>query len=275
MSENRDATFWEHLDALRGVIVRLIVVLAVLAVAMFCVMPWLFDNVVLAPCRSDFPLYRLFDWLAARSPFVPEGLTGDDFSLSPVSLQLTSQFFVHMTAACWASVVIGFPIAVYIMWGFVSPALYDHEKRGVRKAFLVGNLMFYLGVCTGYFLVFPLALRFLSTYRLSDSIEAMVSLDSYMDNFFTLIMVMGAVFELPLLAWLLGRMGLLTRAFFKKYRRHAIVGLLIVAGVITPTGDPFTLAAVFIPIYALWEGSALLVPKSALSDIQEKNNEIQ
>ena len=88
----------------------------------------------------------------------------------------------------------------------------------------------------------------------------MVSLDSYMDNFFTLILVMGVVFELPLLAWLLGKMGFLTRGFFRKYRRHAIVILLIAAGLITPTGDPFTLFAVFIPIYALWEFSATLVP---------------
>ncbi len=120
--------------------------------------------------------------------------------------------------------------------------------------------MFYLGVGVGYFVVFPLALRFLATYSLSPGIESMVSLDSYMDNFFTLILVMGVVFELPLLAWLLGKMGFLTRGFFRKYRRHAIVILLIAAGLITPTGDPFTLFAVFIPIYALWEFSATLVP---------------
>lgn len=120
--------------------------------------------------------------------------------------------------------------------------------------------MFYLGVAVGYFVVFPLALRFLATYRLSPVIEAVVSLDSYMDNFYTVVLLMGAVFELPLLAWLLGKMGLITRAFFRKYRRHAIVALLIVAALITPTGDPFTLLAVFIPIYALYEFSAALVP---------------
>ena len=120
--------------------------------------------------------------------------------------------------------------------------------------------MFYLGVATGYFLVFPLAVKFLAGYRLSDVIEPMVTLTSYMDNFFTLLLMMGAVFELPLVAWLLGKMGLLTRGFFSRYRRHAIVVLLIVAAIITPNGDPFTLFLFFIPIYALWEGSARLVP---------------
>lgn len=252
-------SFWDHLDVLRGVLFRVAVVLFVLGVAAFCVMPGVFDSVILAPCRPDFPFYRLLDYIGTHSP-VLQGVGSEPFSLNPVSLELTSQFFIHMSASCWAALVLGFPIVLYLLWGFVSPALYEHERRGIRRAFVFGNVMFYTGVATGYFLVFPLALRFLATYSLSPTISGVVSLDSYMDNFFTLIMLMGAVFELPLLAWLLGKMGLLTRSFFGRYRRHAIVALLIVAGLITPTGDPFTLFAVFIPIYALWEFSARLVP---------------
>lgn len=251
-------TFWDHLDDLRGVLIRIAVVMLVLGVAAFCAMPRIFDTVVMAPCRPDFPFYRLLDAIAAASPF-DMGLAGD-FNLQLVALELTSQFYIHLSAACWIAAIVGFPIIIYFLWTFVSPALYDEEKRGIRRAFVAGNLMFYAGVATGYYLVFPLALRFLATYSLSDTITPMISLDSYMSNFFTLILLMGAVFELPLLAWLLGKMGFLTRGFFKKYRRHAIVALLIVAGFITPTGDPFTLFAVFIPIYALWELSARLVP---------------
>jgi sec-independent protein translocase protein TatC len=150
------------------------------------------------------------------------------------------------------------------MWSFIAPGLYDHEKQGIHRAFFFGCVMFYLGVAVGYFVVFPLALRFLATYSLSSNITPMISLNSYMDNFYMLILLMGAVFELPLLSWLLGKIGVITRKFFSKYRRHAIVALLITAGLITPTGDPFTLMVVFIPIYALWEFSAILVPKSAV-----------
>ena len=252
-------TFWDHLDVLRGVLLRIAAVVGALAVGAFCVMPWMFDHVVLAPCRGDFPFYRLLDLIGEVSP-LPGELSAQAFELHPVSLELASQFFIHMSASCWVAAVVGFPIIIYLLWTFISPALYEHEKRGIRRAFLFGNVMFYLGVGVGYFVVFPLALRFLATYSLSPGIESMVSLDSYMDNFFTLILVMGVVFELPLLAWLLGKMGFLTRGFFRKYRRHAIVILLIAAGPITPTGDPFTLFAVFIPIYALWEFSATLVP---------------
>lgn len=254
----QEGTFWDHLEALRGVVLKAGAVVAVAAVGAFCVMPWLFDHVVLAACRPDFPFYRVLDYVTEHSP-LGTGQATEPFVLEPVSLELTSQFFVHFSASCWTAVVVSFPILIYIMWGFVSPALYEHEKRGIRKAFLFGNLMFYLGVGVGYFVVFPLALRFLATYHLSPGIATVVSLDSYMDNFYTIILLLGAVFELPLLAWLLGKAGIISREFFRKYRRHAIVGLLIVAAMITPTGDPFTLMVVFVPIYALWEFSALLV----------------
>lgn len=254
-------SFWDHLEALRAVLIRAAVVIAVVAVASFCAMPWIFDHVVLAPCRPDFPFYRVLDYITLHSP-LGLGISAEPFTLEPVSLELTSQFFIHFSASCWTAVVFSFPVIIYLLWGFVAPALYEHERRGSRRAFVFGNIMFFIGVAVGYFVVFPLALRFLATYRLSPTINAVVSLDSYMDNFYTLILVMGAVFELPILAWLLGKMGFLTRRFFAKYRRHAVVALLIVAAAITPTGDPFTLLAVFLPLYVLWEFSARLVPKA-------------
>jgi len=165
-----------------------------------------------------------------------------------------------MSTSCWLAVIMAFPVIIYMLWGFVSPGLYEREKRGVRRAFIFGNMMFFIGVAVGYFLVFPLTLRFLADYRLSESIPNTISIDSYMDNFLMITLMMGVVFELPLLAWMLGKMGFLTRGFFVKYRRHAVVALLVVAAMITPTGDPFTLFVVFLPIYALWEFGSRLVP---------------
>lgn len=253
-----DMTFWDHLDELRGVLVKIAVLMAVLTVGCFMAMPRIFDQVILAPCNSDFPLYRLFDVLAGLWPGAVD--LRPDFHVDLVSVELTSQFMIHIGASLWMAFVLGFPMIIYLLWGFVAPGLYDSEKRGIRRAFVAGNLMFFLGVATGYFLVFPIAVRFLADYSLSDKIQALVSLDSYMDNFFILLLLMGAIFELPLLAWLLGKMGFLTRGFFKRYRRHAIVVLLILAAAITPTGDPFSLLAVFLPVYALWEFSSRLVP---------------
>lgn len=254
-------SFWSHLDALRVVLVRIAIVIAMFAIVLFIAMPWLFDNVILAPCNDSFPLYKLFGFISGDNSLLPD-MSSDGFHVDLINIKLASQFFIHMSTSCWLAVILSFPIIIYIMWGFVSPALYEHEKRGIKRAFVFGNVMFYLGVTIGYFLVFPLTLRFLADYQLSESIPNTISIDSYMDNFLVIVLMMGTVFELPLLAWLLGKMGFLTRGFFSKYRRHAIVALLIVAALITPTGDPFTLFVVFMPIYGLWEFSSRLVKAS-------------
>lgn len=258
---NETAGFWDHAEALRKVILQGAGVVVGLMCIYFAVMPQLFDRVILAPCRPDFPLYALFDRLTGS----PEGGMQE---ITLINIQLASQFFTHMTTSLWLAVITAFPIIIYLIWGFVAPGLYEHERRGVGGVLAGGNVMFYLGVATGYFLVFPLTLRFLAGYQLSALIPNQISLDSYIDNFMMLVLVMGVVFELPVVAWMLGRVGLLRRGFFHTYRRHAIVALLIFAAVITPTGDPFTLSVVFLPIYLLWEGSALTVPPSPKAQSQ-------
>ncbi len=261
-------TFWEHLDALRGVLVRICVVMGVLSVAYFSLMPEIFDRIILWPCSGDFPLYRLFSNLDGDGTFMPD-LSGEGFSVTLVNIKLASQFMIHMSATLWAAFITGFPLIIYLLWSFISPALYASERRAARKAFALGCCLFYAGVLTAYFLVFPMALRFLADYKLSESISNTVSIDSYMDTFYMLVLGMGLVFELPLLAMTLGRLGLITRSFFRKYRRHAIVALAVVSAIITPTGDPLTMAAVFVPLYALWELGGRLVPKKPVDDESE------
>ncbi|MBD5185049.1 MAG: twin-arginine translocase subunit TatC [Bacteroidales bacterium] len=265
-------TFWGHVEALRSVLLRAGVVLAVLTGVFFLLMPDIFDSVILAPTRGDFVLYRLFDRLGAESLLMPD-LGGGDFHVELINIQLASQFFIHMSTSFWLAVVFAFPIIIYMVWGFVAPALYQGERKGVGKAFLLGNVMFFIGVAVGYFVVFPVTLRFLADYQVSAEVPNQISLDSYMDNFTVLILVMGIVFELPLLAWLLGRMGLVSRSFFRAYRRHAVAVLLILAAVITPTGDPFTLMVVFLPVYGLWEFSAMLVPKKLGDEADEDDDD--
>lgn len=257
MTMEKEMGFWDHAEELRRVLLRIAALLLVLTCGLFAAMPYIFENVILAPCSRDFFVYR---WLGA----FPGGSV--DFDVHIISIRLASQFFVHMSSSFWLALVLAFPMIIYMLWRFVAPGLYENEKRGVGTAFLAGNIMFFIGVAVGYFLVFPLTLRFLADYQLSKSISNEISLDSYMDNFMTLILVMGIVFELPILAWLIGKTGLLKRSFFRKYRRHAIVALLIAAAVITPTGDPFTLMVVFLPLYLLWEISAFTVGDNSVNE---------
>lgn len=252
--------FWAHFDVLRGVLFRIGALIIVLSVLFFVFMPQIFDAVILAPCHGDFPLYRLFDAIAGSTSDQP-------FEMSLINTRLASQLSIHLSTSFEMALVVGFPIVIYLLWRFVRPGLYPREREHAVRAFLAGNLMFYLGVAVGYFLIFPLTLRFLATYQLSDIIPNTITIDSYMDNFTVIILVMGLVFEMPLLGWLLGKMGVLTRDFFGKYRRHAIVALLILAALITPTGDPFTLFVVFVPLYMLYEATAMTVkPRQSYED---------
>lgn len=258
-------TFWEHFDELRGVIFRIAILIIVLAIGAFCIMRPFFDNVILAPCHSDFPVYSLVGFIHGDGEILPD-LSVRNFDVKLMSINLGSQFMTHMSASIWLAFTVAFPIVIWMLWRFVSPALYEKERRGATRAFLYGMSLFYAGVLMGYFIVFPLALRFLSTYQLSPTIEIHLTLDSYMDTFYMIMLAMGIVFEIPLLSWMLGKIGLLNRSFFKKYRRYAIVICAALSAIITPTSDLFTLLIVFIPVYGLWEFSAFLVPKPSDDD---------
>lgn len=262
---NGEMSFWRHLAELRGVFIRIAIVIVTLMIALFCCMRWIFEHIITAPCSNDFITYRLFNFISGDGDFLPD-LAGNDFHVDLMSINLTSQFMTHMSASMWLAFIIAFPIVIYLLWTFVRPGLYEREQRGARRAFIWGNVMFYTGCAVGYFIVFPLALRFLAQYSLSDNIANNITLESYMDTFYLLTLAMGVLFELPLLAWMLGKIGVLKRGFFHRTRRYAIVIIMIICSIITPTSDLFTLMIVFIPIYTLWEASALLVPKSEKDD---------
>ncbi len=264
-NELQEMTFWDHLEALRWMLMRSIIAIVVLVIGGFAFIPWLFQHVIMAPCRNDFFLYKYLAKLSSLVPFAPDGFSGQ-FNVDIINIKLPSQFFLQVTLSFWFALLVAFPYIVFEIWRFVCPALYQNERRRTQRAFVFGTVMFFIGCFVGYSLVFPLTLRFLYTYQLSPEITNQLSLDSYMSNFLMLVFMMGIIFELPLVSVLLSKIGILNRSFFKTYRRHAVVVLLVLSAVITPSSDPFTLMAVFLPIYVLWEFSALLVkpaPKNA------------
>lgn len=270
----KDMTFWDHLEELRWVFVRVTVALFIFMIVTFILMPSIYDYWILGPTRADFFLYTQICKVTSLIPFLPD-FCDDTFHAKIINYNLTSQLFRHMTTSFCLALIITFPYLIFEIWRFISPALYEKEKIKIRWVFWFGTIMFFVGCFIGYALIFPMTFRFLATYQLSKIIENSISLDSYMDNFFTLIFVMGIVFELPLISWFLSRLGLLDRTFFSKYRKHAIVVLLILAAFITPTSDPFTLSIVFIPLYLLYEFSRFMVTP-AIGDNnyidEDKNN---
>lgn len=226
-------TFWDHLDELRNCILRSLAVVVIFAVLAFCFKDELF-------------------WVI----FYPK-----DPNLSLINTELTSQFMIHLIVSFYAGIIAAAPYIIYELYKFISPALYQNEKKYATRIVGSGYVMFILGTLFCYFVVFPFTISFLGNYQVSDDVQNLISLSSYIDTFVILSLMMGAVFELPVLSWFLGKLGLLNRQLMQQYRRHAIVAILIIAALITPTPDAFTLLIVSAPIYLLYELSIFVVPK--------------
>ena len=266
----KEMSFWDHLEEFRWTLIRIIIAVVTFSIAGFVVIPRIFDSIILAARSSDFITYRFLDKASRFIPFLPD-FSAEAFEVQILNISMTTQFMTYISTSLAFGVLCTIPYILYELWKFVSPALYENEAKGVKTAFGFGGFMFVVGCLVGYFVVFPLIFRFLITFELSDSIENMLSLDSYMSNFYTLILIMGLVFELPLVFWLLSNLGLIYRPFFRKYRRHAVVGSLLAAALITPSGDPFSLFVVTVPIYMLWEISAFMVKKEPPEEEEEEH----
>ncbi|WP_298454241.1 twin-arginine translocase subunit TatC [uncultured Prevotella sp.] len=247
---NRDSnggepqTFWEHLEVLRGCILRMIAAAAAASAVAFGFKEELF-GIVLAPADSSFITYRL--------------LGAEPFKFQLINTGLTEQFMIHLKTALTAGLLIASPYILYLLFRFVSPALYENERRYSVSITLWAYIMFLVGVAVNYFVVFPLTVRFLGTYQVSTAVMNMLTISSYMDTLLGMSLVMGAVFEIPIISWLLARFGLLKAQWMCRYRRHAVIVILIVAAVITPTSDMFTMLIVSLPIWLLYEASIMIV----------------
>lgn len=247
MSGQATGTFWDHLDILRWAILRSLAVAVVFAVAAFCLKDLLFA-VVLAPRSSDFVTFRL--------------MGVEPFSVHLMNTGLTEQFMTHMRVAMYAGLLCAAPYIIYELFRFISPGLYAVERKAAVWLVTSGYVMFMLGTLLNYLLIFPLTVRFLGTYQVSADVDNMLTLQSYIDTLLSMSLIMGIIFELPVVCAILGRMGLVDRRLMSRYRRHAVVAILIVAAIITPTTDIFTLCIVSLPIWLLYEASILLVPSA-------------
>lgn len=267
-----EMTFWDHLDDLRRVLFRVVGVWLVLAIGYFIAMPYLFDRVILAPCYNDFIFYDFLRYIGQELNLTDEFFT-KQFHVKLININLAAPFFIHISTAFWMSIVTAMPYLFFEVWLFINPALYSKERKGVAKALTVGTVMFFFGVLLGYFMVYPLTLRFLSNYQLSAVVENTLSLNSYIDNFMMLVLCMGLAFELPLVTWLLSLFGIVNKSLLREYRRHAVVIIIIAAAIITPTGDPFTLSVVAIPLYLLYEMSILMIKDKKAEEEDEEETE--
>ncbi len=257
-------TTGEHLEVLRKMLFRIILVILILTIIIFCFKKETF-TLLLAPRNSDFATFTFIESLLAKLNIQSHFA---DIDVSLISTELSSQFMTHIYVSCLLAILFVSPYILFELFKFISPALYENEKRYSVAVACIIYALFLLGVLISYFILFPISFRFLATYQVNECVINTITLDSYISSFSTLVFLTGILFQLPIIIYILGKMGWVDAPLLKKIRPYALIVIMIVAAIITPP-DIFTLFLVTFPIYGLYELSILVLKKSDKKDAAE------
>lgn len=257
MVENNNMSFIEHLEELRWRLVRCAIAIVIFSVIIWIYQEWIIDNVFLSMKDPSFITYRLLCEYF--------GVCINEIPVKMQSTTMAGQFSYALMMSMIGGVVISFPYLFYQIWSFIKPGLKHNEKIAVKGIVFYVSILFFIGILFGYFIVAPLCVQFFGTYQLSKNIENIFTINSYMSTIISTVFYSGLLFLLPVVAYLLGKIGIITADFLRKYRKHAIVGVLILAAVITPP-DLVSQIIVSIPIVLLYEISILVVARINLNE---------
>ena len=250
-----EMTFLDHLEELRWHIIRSAVAVLVVAVIAFVFKDYIFA-LLFAPKNGDFFTYQMFckigHWFNFESDFCAEQLP---FTIQ--SRTMAGQFSAHIWTSIWTGVIVAFPYVLYEVWRFISPGLYDNERKLARGFILIASILFFIGVLFGYYLITPLSVNFLGSYSVSPEVKNQIDIDSYISVVRSSVISCGIIFELPIVIYFLTRLGVVNPDFMRKYRKHAVIVVLIIAAVITPP-DVTSQIIVSIPIMLLYEVSIFI-----------------
>ena len=255
-------TFGGHLEVLRRMLFRIIAVVMVLAIAIFCFKDKTFE-LLLAPSQWDFVTYRYIERCLHR---LGSSFTFSPFHINMITTELSSQFMTHISTALYLALLGASPYILVELFRFITPALYENEKKYSVQVAVTVYLLFIVGVLMSYFILFPISFRFLGTYQVSSMVTPNITLKSYISTFTTLTLVMGLVFQLPVIAFFLGKLEVVNSEFLKHYRKYALIVIMLIAAIITPP-DLMTLILVTIPLYLLYEVSILVLKR-----MEKRNN---
>lgn len=247
-------TFGGHLEVFRQMLFRISGVTGVIATIVFCFkdITW---QILFAPSEWDFCMYK---WLESAMQLVGMGFQFEEYHVNLIATDLSSQFMMHVTTAVYLGLLGASPYILYELFRFISPALYENERKYSVQIAGTIYMLFIIGVLMSYFVLFPISFRFLGTYSVSTKVVSNITLDSYVSTFVSLTLVMGVVFQLPVVAFFLAKMETIDSDILSKYRRHAFIIIMMVAAIITPP-DLMTLILVTIPLYLLYEVSVKVV----------------
>ena len=266
-SPEKEMSFLDHLEELRWHLIRSTFAVLILAVLAFLFKDFIFDTILFGPKKSDFPTYRIFCNVSQYF-----GMNVFCFQELPFRIQsrtMGGQFSAHMWTSITAGIVVAFPYILYEFWRFISPGLREKERNSSRGFILIASLLFFLGVLFGYYVITPLSISFLGTYQVSQEVFNDFDLDSYISLVRTSVLACGIVFELPIIMYILTKIGLVTPEILRKYRKFALIGVLIVAAIITPP-DVISQIVVAVPILLLYELSIYISKIVVRNQVREE-----
>jgi len=250
-----DMSFLEHLEELRWHLIRSTMAVLILALAAFLFKGFIFDNIIFGPSQTDFPTYRAFCKISQS--FGMNSFCFEEMPFRFQNLNMMGQFSAHIWTSIYAGIILGFPYILYELWRFIAPGLKKSERRSSRGFIFVASLLFFLGVLFGYYMVAPLSVTFFGTYQVSATVINDFELGSYIAMVRTSVLASGIMFELPIIVYILTKIGLLTPEILRKYRKIAIVLILVLSAIITPP-DVASQVIVSIPIVILYEVSIFI-----------------
>lgn len=253
-SHDEMMTFGGHLEVLRKILFKIALITLLFSAIIFLLKDFTF-SILLAPSEWDFYTYRKIE---SFCQIFNTSFHFEEFQVDLIATDLSSQFMTHMTTSIYLGLLCSSPFILFELFRFISPALLENERKYSTQIVVIIYLLFVIGVLMSYYILFPISFRFLGTYSVADKIHSTITLDSYISTFITLTLLMGLIFQLPVIAYVLGKMGLIHSDILIEYRRYAFLIICIVAAIITPP-DIMTLILVAIPLYALYEVSISVV----------------
>lgn len=251
-NEKSEMSFLEHLEALRWHLMRAVIAVLVLAIFLFFYREIVFDHFLFAPKHPDFWTYRM---LCLLSDYLDMGdaLCIKDLPFDLINTELSGQFTMHIWVSFVAGFILAAPYVLWEIWRFIKPALHEKERKYSKGVVFFSSILFFAGVLFGYYVIVPLSINFLGSYQVSSDVKNMIAMDSFVSTVTTITFASGIVFELPIVIYFLTQIGLMTPQFMRTYRKHAMVIILIVAAVITPSPDVTSQLLVAFPLYLLYE----------------------
>ena len=254
-----EMSFFDHIDVLRKHLLRALAVVVVFTCFAFYYSDFIWKEIIMAPKTPSFWTYKMMCKLVDMFPSV----IGPEFCIQKIdakliNLDMSGQFTLQMNSGITAGLILGIPYLLFEVWLFIKPALLENERKSASGFVFFASVLFFVGVAFGYYIISPLSINFLLTFTVDESIQNTITVDSYLSTILTLTLGSGIIFQLPVVIYILSKLGVMTPKFMRASRRYAAVLILVVAAIVTPTADPYTMMIVALPLFILYEFSIMI-----------------